>query len=172
MLWSVFALCLLYQAVWVSFTRSHILVFIVSNCLHRYFSHVLFSDQDVKSGQSPLMHAVEGNNSDMVHFLIEVMRVRSKGGRRLRGYDSGRFDRSVFIFPAHQLHTAWLCLTITLTSQSFSFLSRLQIKLPHKWTSAFIVCDLVSDLTNLLFLLFAQSFPLFYSPMWYNLPFP
>ncbi|CAJ1062648.1 B-cell lymphoma 3 protein homolog [Xyrichtys novacula] len=26
---------------------------------------------DVKSGQSPLMHAVESNNADMVHFLIE-----------------------------------------------------------------------------------------------------
>lgn len=26
---------------------------------------------DVKSGQSPLMHAVENNNADMVHFLIE-----------------------------------------------------------------------------------------------------
>lgn len=26
---------------------------------------------DVKSGQSPLMHAVEGNNADMVYFLIE-----------------------------------------------------------------------------------------------------
>ncbi|XP_076008872.1 B-cell lymphoma 3 protein homolog [Genypterus blacodes] len=26
---------------------------------------------DIKSGQSPLMHAVESNNSDMVHFLIE-----------------------------------------------------------------------------------------------------
>uniref|UniRef100_A0A3Q4HSQ2 BCL3 transcription coactivator n=1 Tax=Neolamprologus brichardi TaxID=32507 RepID=A0A3Q4HSQ2_NEOBR len=28
---------------------------------------------DIKSGQSPLMHAVESNNADMVHFLIEVM---------------------------------------------------------------------------------------------------
>lgn len=35
----------------------------------------LFSNQDIKSGQSPLMHAVESNNADMVHFLIEVMRV-------------------------------------------------------------------------------------------------
>ncbi|XP_028985378.1 B-cell lymphoma 3 protein homolog [Betta splendens] len=26
---------------------------------------------DIKSGQSPLMHAVESNNADMVHFLIE-----------------------------------------------------------------------------------------------------
>ncbi|XP_040901344.1 B-cell lymphoma 3 protein homolog [Toxotes jaculatrix] len=26
---------------------------------------------DIKSGHSPLMHAVEGNNTDMVHFLIE-----------------------------------------------------------------------------------------------------
>lgn len=31
-----------------------------------------FSFQDIKSGQSPLMHAVEKNNADMVCFLIEV----------------------------------------------------------------------------------------------------
>lgn len=40
------------------------------------FSHGAFfflSNQDIKSGQSPLMHAVESNNADMVYFLIEVM---------------------------------------------------------------------------------------------------
>lgn len=33
----------------------------------------VFSYQDIKSGQSPLMHAVESNHADMVHFLIEVI---------------------------------------------------------------------------------------------------
>lgn len=32
----------------------------------------LFVAKDVKSGQSPLMYAVESSNADMVHFLIEV----------------------------------------------------------------------------------------------------
>uniref|UniRef100_A0A3B4GAI4 BCL3 transcription coactivator n=1 Tax=Pundamilia nyererei TaxID=303518 RepID=A0A3B4GAI4_9CICH len=35
---------------------------------------------DIKSGQSPLMHAVESNNADMVHFLIEVMNFQSYSG--------------------------------------------------------------------------------------------
>lgn len=47
------------------------------------------------------MHAVESNNADMVHFLIEVMRVC---GER-KACDSALFDQSGFLFPAHQLHT-------------------------------------------------------------------
>ncbi|XP_034409605.1 B-cell lymphoma 3 protein homolog isoform X2 [Cyclopterus lumpus] len=35
---------------------------------------------DIKSGQSPLMHAVESNKADMVNFLIEVMRVCGQRG--------------------------------------------------------------------------------------------
>lgn len=38
-------------------------------------------NKDIKSGQTPLMHAVESNNADMVHFLIEVMRVCGQGGK-------------------------------------------------------------------------------------------
>uniref|UniRef100_A0A7N8XRP1 BCL3 transcription coactivator n=1 Tax=Mastacembelus armatus TaxID=205130 RepID=A0A7N8XRP1_9TELE len=30
---------------------------------------------DLNHGQSPLMHAVESSNADMVYFLIEVIRV-------------------------------------------------------------------------------------------------
>lgn len=71
------------------------------------FSHGAFfvSHQDIKSGQSPLMHAVESNNADMVHFLIEVMRLcvgREEGGE---GCDSALFDKFGFLFPAHKLYT-------------------------------------------------------------------
>lgn len=64
------------------------------------FSHgTFFSNQDIKSGQSPLMHAVESNNADMVHFLIEVMRVCGQGGRRGgKACDSALFDKFGFLF--------------------------------------------------------------------------
>lgn len=43
-------------------------------CVSSTFSPycALFVTKDVKSGQSPLMYAVESGNADMVHFLIEV----------------------------------------------------------------------------------------------------
>lgn len=48
------------------------------------------------------MHAVESNNADMIHFLIEVTRVCGKGGRRGdKGCDSALFDVFSFLFPAH-----------------------------------------------------------------------
>lgn len=69
-----------------------------------FFFFFVLSDQDVKSGQSPLMHAVESNDVDMVHFLIGVMRVFGLGGRRgEKRCDSARSDRSVFFFLAHKL---------------------------------------------------------------------
>lgn len=56
------------------------------------------SNQDIKSGQSPLMHAVESNNADMVHFLIEVMRLCGQAGkRRQKGRDSALFNK-IFSF--------------------------------------------------------------------------
>ena len=64
--------------------------------IYRLGSHWLFprgvflSYQDIKSGQSPLMHAVENNNADMVHFLIEVMRLCGE----MTGCDSAVFDQS------------------------------------------------------------------------------
>ena len=48
------------------------------------------------------MHAVESNNADMVHFLIEVTRVCGLVGRRgEKGCDSALFDTFSFLFPAH-----------------------------------------------------------------------
>lgn len=68
------------------------------------FPMVLFFlyNQDIKSGQSPLVHAVESNNADMVHFLIEVIMVCGQGRRRgEKGCDSTLFKKSDFLFPAH-----------------------------------------------------------------------
>lgn len=62
---------------------------------------LFFVNKDIKSGQSPLMHAVESNNADMVHFLIEVMTVCGRGGKDC---DSALFDKCGFLFPAHKLH--------------------------------------------------------------------
>ncbi len=57
------------------------------------------------------MHAVESNNADMVHFLIEVMRVCGQGGRRGgKGCDSALFDKFGFLFPAHELNTEFAIL--------------------------------------------------------------
>lgn len=53
-----------------------------------WFVFLFLFNKDIKSGQTPLMHAVESNNADMVHFLIEVMRVR--GGKAC---DSALFDK-------------------------------------------------------------------------------
>lgn len=52
------------------------------------------------------MHAVESNNADMVHFLIEVMSVC---GER-KGCDSALFGQTGFLFTAHQLQTWFLIL--------------------------------------------------------------
>lgn len=63
------------------------------------FSHVsFFSYKDIKSGQSPLMHAVETNNADMVYFLIEV-----KSGRGGKDCDSALFNKFSFLFSTHKL---------------------------------------------------------------------
>lgn len=66
--------CCTDSALWV-FTASRL--FYISALHSLTFPMVLFflSNQDIKSGQSPLMHAVESNNADMVHFLIEVMKL-------------------------------------------------------------------------------------------------
>lgn len=43
--------------------------------------YALFVTQDVKSGHSPLIHAVESGNADMVHFLTEVTRMSGHWGK-------------------------------------------------------------------------------------------
>lgn len=61
---------------------------------------IFFSNQDIKSGQSPLMHAVEGNNADMVHFLIEVMGVCAE-----KTVVSQLYVIILVFLAAHQPHT-------------------------------------------------------------------
>ena len=58
------------------------------------------------------MYAVESNNADMVHFLIEVMMVCGQGGRRGgKGCDSALFDKFGFLFQACELHTELVTLS-------------------------------------------------------------
>lgn len=60
----------------------------------------LFVTKDGKSGQSPLMHAVESGNTDMVHFLIEVMRMCGHWGKTC---DSAQFNIYAFSV-SHMTH--------------------------------------------------------------------
>lgn len=60
-------------------TDSALLAFTTEHISHYLFSFFFFLNQDVKSGQTPLIHAVENNNTDMVHFLIEVIKFYGQG---------------------------------------------------------------------------------------------
>lgn len=65
-----------------------------------FFLCCFYLNKDIKSGQSPLMHVVESNNADMVHFLIEVMRICGQGEKYCY---SALLIVFGFLFPAHKL---------------------------------------------------------------------
>lgn len=100
--WSVPVLHWLTSFYTIAYNVSHLTVSVASK-----FSPycALFVTKDVKSGQSPLMHAVESGNADMVHFLIEVMRMCRHWGKTC---DSAQFN--VYAFSVHVI-----CCIITYT---------------------------------------------------------
>lgn len=62
------------------FTSPHTMLYNVIHAVSSILSLrcALFLLKDIKSGQSPLMHAVESSKADMAHFLIEVMRTEGR----------------------------------------------------------------------------------------------
>lgn len=75
--------------------------FTISAFFKIFFLCCFYLNKDIKSGQSPLMYAVESNNADMVHFLIEVMRICGQGEKCCYSVQLIVFG---FLFPAHKLN--------------------------------------------------------------------
>lgn len=84
--WSVPVLRWLTSLYTIAYNVLHLPSLSLLKCPHIV---LVFVTKDVKSGQSPLMHAVESGNAEMVHFLIEVMRMCGHWGKTC---DSAQFN--------------------------------------------------------------------------------